>query len=54
MAIFLKVVAALAKIGPKAAKAISWAWANKGTIINWINGGYTVYQIVQMIINALS
>lgn len=54
MAIFLKVISALAKIGPKAGKAISWAWAHKAQIINWVNAGYSVYQIVQMIINALS
>ncbi len=35
MAAFLKLVA---QLGTKAAK---WAWANKGTVINWIKNGAT-------------
>jgi hypothetical protein len=38
MGIFLKVVQFLAKYGPR---AVSWAWANKKTILDWVGRGLT-------------
>jgi hypothetical protein len=32
-----------AKYGPR---FVSWVWGHKGTIANWLGGGYSVYSIV--------
>lgn len=41
-----KVIQALGKYGKK---AIDWAWAHKGQILNWLNAGQTVEWIVNKI-----
>ena len=47
MITFAKVVAKL--VG----KALSWAWANKSTIMTWIRNGLTLDAIVQRVRNAV-
>jgi ferric iron reductase protein FhuF len=46
MAGFLKVVQILAKYG---SKAVQWAWANKGKILDWINAGQAIDWVVEKI-----
>ncbi len=46
MAGFLKVVQLLAKYG---SKAVQWAWANKGKILDWLNAGQAIDWVVSKI-----
>lgn len=46
MAGFLRVVQLLAKYG---SRAVQWAWANKGRILDWLNAGAAVEWVVNKI-----
>lgn len=46
MTIFLRLVAVLAKYG---SRAVSYAWANKGTILRLIERGFSISYLVQWV-----
>lgn len=50
MSIFLKLVAALAKYGKK---AVAFAWAHKGTILKYIERGFTIGWLIDYVLDRI-
>ncbi|WP_216389689.1 aureocin A53 family class IId bacteriocin [Arcanobacterium phocae] len=50
MAVFFRILQIVARYGRS---AVSWVWAHKGQILDWINAGQAVEWIVQKVRSAV-